>query len=124
MGWSLGFDNKWNRDVGYGVPAICDHPKCNEEIDRGLSFVCGGEPYGGEHGCGLYFCANHLYFHSFRDGETHEVCNRCDRYKSSYKAKPDSKVWIRFKLKDKSWEQWRQENPKEVEKMKLLLTHH
>jgi len=52
MGWSIGFDSRWNRDIGYGVPAYCDHPKCNEEIDRGLAYVCCGEqPYGGEHGC-------------------------------------------------------------------------
>jgi hypothetical protein len=52
MGWSIGFDTTWNRDIGYGVPAICDRPGCGEAIDRGLSFVCGGEPYGGEKGCG------------------------------------------------------------------------
>lgn len=23
MGWSIGFDSNWNRDVGYGVPATC-----------------------------------------------------------------------------------------------------
>ena len=44
MGWSIGFDTRWNRDIGYGVPAYCDHPGCNKEIDRGLSHVCGGEP--------------------------------------------------------------------------------
>ncbi|HEV7521417.1 MAG TPA: hypothetical protein VGP89_09990, partial [Candidatus Angelobacter sp.] len=60
MGWSLGFDSNWQRDIGYGVPAYCDHPKCNKKIDRGLSYVCGGEPYGGELGCGLYFCSEHL----------------------------------------------------------------
>ena len=47
MGWSLGFDDKWNRDIGYGVPAYCDHPKCSVEIDRGLAYVCcDQEPYG------------------------------------------------------------------------------
>ena len=60
MGWSVGYDSKWERDIGYGVPAICDHPGCNKEIDRGLGYVCGGEPYGGEHGCGLFFCGEHL----------------------------------------------------------------
>lgn len=54
MGWSIGYDSKWKRDIGYGVPAWCDHPGCIEEIYRGLSHVCGGEPYGGERGCGLY----------------------------------------------------------------------
>lgn len=42
MGWSIGFDSNWNRDIGYGVPAFCDHPGCTAEIDRGLAYVCGG----------------------------------------------------------------------------------
>jgi hypothetical protein len=65
MGWSLGHDNRWGkfgRDIGYGVPAPCDHPGCGAEIDRGLSYVCGTHPYGGEHGCGLHFCGDHLHF--------------------------------------------------------------
>ncbi len=53
MGWSIGSDG--DRDIGYGVPAECDHPDCTAEIDRGLSYVCGGDPYGGEYGCGLFF---------------------------------------------------------------------
>ena len=60
MSWAIGFDSRWNRDIGYGVPATCDFPGCGVDIDRGLAFVCGGEPYGGEDGCGLYFCASHL----------------------------------------------------------------
>jgi hypothetical protein len=59
MGWSIGWDGTWKRDIGYGVPAYCDHPECSAEIDRGLSYVCGGDPYGGEHGCGLFFCGKH-----------------------------------------------------------------
>jgi hypothetical protein len=46
MSWAIGYDGRWKRDIGYGVPAYCDHPGCNEEIDRGLAHVCGGEPYG------------------------------------------------------------------------------
>ena len=59
MGWSIGYDEKWARDIGYGVPAVCDHPDCDARIDRGLSYVCcNQEPRGGE-GCGLYFCEKH-----------------------------------------------------------------
>ena len=29
MSWAVGYDSKWQRDIGYGVPSICDHPKCN-----------------------------------------------------------------------------------------------
>src|SRR4051812_7048849 len=27
MGWSIGYDSNWQRDIGYGVPAFCDHPQ-------------------------------------------------------------------------------------------------
>jgi hypothetical protein len=111
MGWSLGFDSNWGRDVGYGVPAICDHPKCNKEIDRGLSYVCGSDMYGGEHGCGLYFCSDHRYLHVFRDGCVVDVCYRCDHYKHNpYQPKPDVKKWIIHKMTDPSWAQWRKDN--------------
>jgi hypothetical protein len=56
MSWAVGFDSNWKRDIGYGVPATCDRPGCGTGIDRGLAYVCGGQPYGGEEGCGLYFC--------------------------------------------------------------------
>lgn len=101
MGWSIGFDDNWNRDIGYGVPAICDHPKCKEKIDRGLSYVCGGEPYGGEKGCGLYFCSGHLRYPFQR-------CPKCARYDHKpYKPKPDIQEWVDFKMTDSSWAEWR-----------------
>ena len=116
MGWEIGEHN--GRDIGYGVPATCDHPKCDKEIDRGLGYVCGGQPYGGEHGCGLFFCDEHLYFHSFRYGETAMVCKRCDTYKPSYDPKPDILVWLDWKLKDKSWAEWRKNHKEEVKEYK------
>lgn len=115
MGWSIGYDNNWKRDIGYGVPAVCDHPKCNEEINRGLGYVCGGEPYGGEKGCGLFFCGKHLNWIG-------QKCPRCAHYKPPYKnPKPDCEEWIRHKLTDESWEQWRKENPEEVKEMEERL---
>lgn len=110
MGWSIGYDDKWGRDIGYGVPAYCDHPDCNEVIDRGLSYVCGGEPYGGEHGCGLYFCNEHHIFY-------HQNCERCDWDLEPFEPKPDHPDWIKWKLIDESWQQWRDENPEEVKKL-------
>lgn len=111
MGWSIGFDSRWNRDIGYGVPAYCDHPKCWAEIDRGLAYVCcGQEAYGGD-GCGLYFCDKHLG----------EKCARCRNRKPPYPAKPDHPRWIRHKLTDASWQQWRDENPSEVAALTSLL---
>lgn len=107
MSWSIGWDPKWKRDIGYGVPAFCDHPGCNESIDRGLAYVCGGEPYGGERGCGLYFCAKHLRAHP-------QICLRCESNKLPFDPKPEHPKWIGHKLTDESWKQWRDENPKEV----------
>ena len=109
MSWAVGFDSHWQRDIGYGVPAYCDHPECHAEIDRGLSYVCGGEPYGGETGCGLYFCGKH------RDADN--VCERCAVLASWFTAKPDHPTWIQHKLTDESWQRWRDENPDEVSKL-------
>jgi hypothetical protein len=109
MSWAIGFDEHWGRDIGYGVPAFCDHPRCREQIDRGLSHVCGGEPYGGEKGCGLYFCGVHLGSDS--------LCSRCRNRKTAFAAKPDHPEWIRHKLTDESWRCWRVDNPKEVARL-------
>lgn len=110
MGWSIGFDEKWKRDVGYGVPAFCDHPGCGEKIDRGLGYVCGGEPYGGDWGCGLYFCSRHLYHHQFRGTQRGAFyCKRCITYKPPYTPKPDHPEWLNHKATDQSWAEWRKE---------------
>jgi hypothetical protein len=100
MSWSIGFDENWQRDVGYGVPSICDMPGCDAQIDRGLGYVCGGEPYGGDDGCGLYFCSKH------GGGLSH-----CNKTHKNLDAKPDLPCWVLHKLIDESWEQWRKENP-------------
>lgn len=113
MGWSVGFDSEWDRDIGYGVPAYCDHPSCKKEIDRGLAYVCGGDPYGGDHGCGLFFCYDHLLM-----GEDGQQCNRCVHKKETYKRiSKEHPDWIKWKLTDNSWAEWRKENP---DKVKLL----
>jgi hypothetical protein len=105
MGWSIGYDEHWRRDIGYGVPAECDHPDCKKAIDRGLSYVCGEEPYGGDRGCGLYFCSEHLF-----DGvRLPRLCIRCCKRRRAFKAKPDHPMWTHFKLNDPSWENWRNE---------------
>jgi hypothetical protein len=110
MGWSIGYDDNWKRDVGYGVPATCDHPGCDVAIDRGLAYVCGGDPYGGEHGCGLFFCEKHRYYAARRDAE---LCARChaSRHNNPFKPKPDTAEWITHKLTHPSWAEWRAEHP-------------
>ena len=103
MSWSIGYDSSWRRDIGYGVPATCDHPGCGEKIDRGLSYVCGGEPYGGDDGCGLYFCSKHLGYRGLKQ----QRCSRCLNYRMPFDATPDTPAWNLFKLKDPSWAAWR-----------------
>ena len=113
MGWSIGYDSDWGRDIGYGVPAFCDHPRCDAEIDRGLAYVCCDEqPYGGERGCGLYFCEAHRG----------ERCARCRKRKPPYLAKPDHPRWMHHKLTDESWARWRKENPEEVARLAPLVS--
>ena len=116
MGWSIGFDSNWKRDVGYGVPGTCDHPECKNEIDRGLSYVCGGDIFGGEHGCGLYFCYEHLVFAGDARNNV-QLCTACRYGKKHYTPKPDTPEWINWKMTDESWQQWRDENPDEVAKL-------
>ena len=121
MGWSLGYDEKWKRDIGYGVPAYCDHPGCNKEIDRGLSHVCGSEPYGGEYGCGLYFCKDHLEFYDPGDGCLVQACICCVKGKEPFTPSKEHPKWINWKLSDESWREWRYENPEETEKLAVML---
>lgn len=108
MGWSIGFDEKWNRDIGYGVPAWCDHPDCNERIDRGLSYVCANaEPRGGE-GCGLYFCPEHKGCFVVDNEELNDCCERCFQGKEPFAPKPEHPEWLEFKATDESWAAWRE----------------
>jgi len=101
MSWAVGFDTHWNRWVGYGVPAWCDHPGCYEEIDRGLANVCCGEQmYGGEDGCDLYFCEKH---HGWEDGK----CDRCRKDLPPFKPSLDTDEWIEHMMTDPSWAEWR-----------------
>lgn len=109
MSWSVGYDTQWKRDIGYGVPAYCDYPCCGKKIDRGLAYVCGGEPYGGELGCGLYFCEQHL-----RNGGACQMCERCDEAKEPFMPTRDHPEWIKHKLTDESWQKWRDKNPELV----------
>lgn len=103
MSWAIGFDSHWRRDIGYGVPAFCDHPKCEAEIDRGLSYVCGGGPYGDDRGCGLYFCYAHV-------SGVPQLCARCRTSKPPFAAKPDHPRWTAHKMTDASWAEWRKEH--------------
>lgn len=67
MGWMYCGEDSKGRKIGYGIVATCDFPGCNEQIDRGLAYACGGmhgdEGQNGEPCCDGYFCGEHLYNH-------------------------------------------------------------
>lgn len=104
MSWAVGGPDQYGRWVGYGVPAYCDHPKCDKKIDRGLAYVCGDQPQGGEHGCGLHFCPEHLA------GE-HNRCPRCRNHKRPYTPKPEHPEWVEHVATDPSWAAYRATAP-------------
>ena len=116
MGWAVGYDTNWRRDIGYGVPSICDYPGCATRIDRGLSYVCGSDPMGGEYGCGLYFCEQHMHGKDVDDERYIDLCERCMTSQPPFDPTPDLSEWLHWKLTDESWQRWRDENPDEVTK--------
>lgn len=118
MGWAVG-EGKDGRDIGYGVPALCDHPACGKEIHRGLAYICGIiNTEGEDRGCGLHFCGDHRRY-SERFGQ---LCFRCwPRRREPFIRKPDVREWIEHKLTDESWQDWRDENASEVSRLKAQL---
>jgi len=125
MGWQIGYDENWQRDIGYGVPAFCDYPDCGVEIDRGLSYVCcENSPYGGEHGCGLHFCSVHRNYSCSITGEDDELpqrCVQCIKGEPPFQPTRDHPDWVKHKLNDQSWAKWREENSAEVGRMKRWM---
>ena len=108
MYWAIGYDEYWNRDIGFDVPSICDHPDCEKQIHRGLEHVCGGEPYGGDSGCGLYFCEEHLAGRVRDDAnDPQPACDRCAAGKKPFKPTPDTREWTNFKDTSHYWAGWR-----------------
>jgi hypothetical protein len=105
MSWAVGYNSHWQRDIGYGVPSFCDQPVCYEEINRGLSYICGGL-YWDEHGCGLVFCPKH-HFYVEVDEDSFSVCERCRDGKLPFTPSLDTEEWIEHKLTDPSWKEWR-----------------
>ena len=78
MGWGdCGIDSE-GRPIGYVFEGICDHPHCNKEIDRGLSYACGGMHGETEYGCEKYFCEEHLEeFVMDENGSLISICGKC-----------------------------------------------
>lgn len=111
MGWAVGrFEG---RDIGYGVPAVCDYPGCGTPIDRGLGYVCGyGRPYGDPDGCGRFFCEVH---------GGGGLCERCERGEPPFEPTADTAEWITHKLTDPSWSRWRHQHPAQVRRLQEAL---
>ena len=62
-------------EAGYDVTTTCEKTGCRASIDRGLAHLCGETPGGDEHGCGGYYCGQHLYMSgSDRVGD---LCGEC-----------------------------------------------
>lgn len=119
---------------GYGVPAYCEQPECTEEIDRGMSYACGGEPFS-EYGCDRYFCEKHrdtvcvtalidelhdCEIDQEEDCELRELCERCKVSDASFPYKPEHPTWVTHLLTDESWEEWRMNNATKVQELKAL----
>ena len=130
------------RHGGYGVTAYCEHPDCNEEIDRGMSFACGGEPFS-EVGCDRYFCEKHRHYTGFKmngdsfpdclcdceddpevekecECEFHSVCERCAKGEEPFDMKPEHPEWVYHLLNHYSWAEWRKKNKDTVEELSKL----
>lgn len=135
MSWAIGFSKNQNRDVGYSVSAICDHPGCAVEIDRGLGYIC-CENINHNATCGAFYCAEHrenyVYGDEVEDMDEDELealgidpnesavqdaIDDCEIVRCKHEPiEPgkESAAWLKHVLKDPSWEQWRQENPAQV----------
>jgi hypothetical protein len=115
------------RDQGYGVPAKCDHPDCDEDIDRGMGFACGGDPM---ENCGLFFCHNHRRHDvdpeadwTIENRHTFGVCERCATRQEPFDPTLDTEYWRAWKMNHESWRVWRDENPQFVKANGGLVGH-
>lgn len=71
------------KECGYSVEDVCNEEGCQEPINRGLAYACGGSPGEMDDHCGGYFCYEHLFFVAgeYRPtGEPGSLCLRCLDY--------------------------------------------
>ena len=78
MGWGdCGIDSR-GRPIGYIFEATCDHVDCYSEINRGLSYACGGMHGENGYDCEKYFCTKHLKsIEILEDKECLQLCEEC-----------------------------------------------
>lgn len=133
MSWAIGFSENQNRDVGYAVPAICDHPGCTAEIDRGIAYMCCEISPDHHATCGGFYCAYHRESYIYGDElddmdeselEAHNIDKDSDAVAEAIddgdivkclhepieKGKENA-AWLEHCLKDETWQDWRNENP-------------
>lgn len=77
MGWANCGTDSEGRPIGYAHEAVCDHPSCNAEIDRGLDNACGQMHGEDVYECEKYFCDNHRYGIETEYGECMRICKSC-----------------------------------------------
>lgn len=79
MGWGYcGTNPDTGEEMGYAILGVCHAEGCDKAIDHGISYVCGGMHEGGEHGCGYYFCGDHLAVYCRGDDPLgYELCKAC-----------------------------------------------
>jgi len=79
MGWSYCGERDDGEPIGYSVDATCEHPNCNEKIDRGVSYACGGMHGNGTYSCDKYFCEEHRCWHDYAKDEEDSpmLCKEC-----------------------------------------------
>ncbi|MFH8253084.1 hypothetical protein ACH3VR_22140 [Microbacterium sp. B2969] len=98
----------WSADrwAGSRVPAFCDWPTCQVEINRGRDFRC--VAHGVDDGCELFFCPRHLVQIAVHD---------------LVRPKPDHARWELMILTDDTLEPWRQNHPTELEQERRRQEH-
>lgn len=101
MGWGNCGEDSEGRPIGYVHEATCDHPGCDKEIDRGLSYACGGmhgkyAADGNMEVCEKYFCGDHMTTVAVPDGSGKstaiQVCQGCAEEIEEIKAQAFQEV--------------------------------
>lgn len=97
MGYSVYWANgRWQ---GYGVPAYCDYPGCQEVINRGMGYQHPDD--GGDLIPRVFVCNEHRY----KDIESFDI------------KRKEHQDWIDHVKTDDSWKQWREENQEAMKAM-------
>lgn len=138
MGYSIGYCKTHKRDIGYGVPAPCDHPECNEIIDRGMGYAC-CEGFNHSANCKGYFCEEHRWNYVLQDELEHMSPEELEalglsadaqaldedsgiiRCRHTIQPHKEAVVWLEYILNDESWEKFRTKFPERMERFKKLL---